>query len=220
MLRRLTTVLLFAVLVPAATAQARGSFGFGGFRNGGFAGHHGRGFGRSLVFFGDPFLDADYVSRPYETPSPPVVIVQPTAAAATPALPKSEPLMIEWQGDRYVRFSGQQESAASVALDYSEAPQSPTPDRAAIHSHTPAQSLRAELPPAVLVYRDNHREEVSDYVIANGNLYARGDYYRDGFWTKTVQLSALDIPATVRANSDRSVKFVLPSGPNEVVTRP
>jgi hypothetical protein len=72
----------------------------------------------------------------------------------------------------------------------------------------------------VLVYRDGHHEQVFDYVIANGNLYARGDYYRDGFWTKTVQLSALDIPATLRANSDAGVKFMLPSAPNEVVTRP
>ncbi|HYA25775.1 MAG TPA: hypothetical protein VEF05_16545 [Terriglobales bacterium] len=211
MTRCLITVSLLAALVPAAAAQARGGFGFGGFHNGGFGGHPGRGFGRSLVFFGDPFLDADYVSRPYESPSPPIVIVQPNTAAATPAEPKSEPLLIEWQGDRYVRFSGQHGSAANGALDYSHAGESP-----------PAQvrSSPAELPPAVLVYRDGHREAVSDYVIASGNLYARGDYYRDGFWTKTVQLSTLDIPATLAVNSASGVKFVLPSGPYEVVTRP
>jgi hypothetical protein len=218
MRRWLTSGLLLAAFIPAAAAQGRGGFGFGGFHNGGgFAGHHGRGFGSSLVFFGDPFLDADYVSNRYEPASPPVVIVQPTAAAGTPAEPKAEPLLIEWQGDRYVRFSGHQESAASVPLDYSQAPESRAANNA---TYSPAQSSRAELPPAVLVYRDGHREAVSDYVIAGGNLYARGDYYRDGFWTKTVQLSALDIPATLRANSLSGVRFVLPSGPNEVVTRP
>jgi len=211
MTRCLITVSLLAALVPAAAGQARGGFGFGGFRNGGFPGHSGRGFGRSPVFFGDPFLDADYVSRPYESSSPPIVIVQPTTAAAAPAETKAEPLLIEWQGDRYVRFSGQHQTVASMLPDYSKASEA---------NHPALASSHAELPPAVLVFRDGHREAVSDYVIASGNLYARGDYYRDGFWTKTVQLSALDIPATVAVNSASGVRFVLPSGPYEVVTRP
>jgi hypothetical protein len=212
----LLIALLVAGLAPGAAAQMRGGFGFGGFHNGGFrngagfAGHDGR-LGRGLVWFGDPFFYSDYSSQPpaYQPPASPVVIVQPPAAAA-PAERKPEPLMIEWQGDRYVRFSGQRESAtkASSALDYSGTPS------------TAPQASPVELPPVVLVYRDGHREQVSDYVIANGNLYARGDYWRDGFWTKTVQLSALDLPSTLRVNSDSAVKFVLPSGPNEVVTRP
>jgi len=205
----LILALLFAASVPAGMAQVRGGFGFGGFRNGGFPGHPGH--GRSLVFFGDPFLDTDYVARPYESPSPPIVIVQPTSAVATPVEPKADPLMIEWQSDRYVRVSEQHGSATNGAPDYSRAGES---------QPVPARSLPAELPPAVLVYRDGHREAVSDYVIASGNLYARGDYYRDGFWTKTVQLSALDVPATLAVNSANGVKFVLPSGPNEVATRP
>jgi len=207
----LIIALLFATFAPTAMAQGRAGIGFRGFHNGGFAGHHGRGFGRSWGWYGDPFFYSDYAPQPaYEAPSPSVVIVQPPAAATQPPEPKPEPLMLEWQGDRYVRFSGQNESAASVPLDYSRAGESPTQ----------ARSLPAQLPPAVLVYRDGHHEAVSDYVIADGNLYARGDYYRDGFWTKTVQLSALDLPATLAANSASGVKFVLPSGPNEVVTRP
>jgi hypothetical protein len=209
----LILALLFAASAPVTVAQARGgNLGFGGFRHGGFGGNHGRGFGRSLVFFGDPFLDTDYVSQP-ESSRPSVVIVQPNIATATPVEPKAEPLLIEWQGDRYVRFSGQHESVASVPLDYSAASETSGPGKR-------VPSLQVEPPPAVLVYRDGHREAVSDYVIASGNLYARGDYYRDGYWTKTVQLSALDIPATLAANSTSGVKFVLPSGPNEVVTRP
>lgn len=212
MSRGLSTVLLLAVLVPVAAAQGRGGFGFRGFPNGGFAGHQGRSFGRNWGY-GDPFFYSDYSPAPvYEAPIPPVVIVQPSGADARPE-PKAEPLMIEWQGDRYVRFSGQHDSAASAPLDYSSASEMSGRDKR-------VQSLHDELPPAVLVYRDGHREAVTDYVIASGNLYARGDYYRDGFWTKTVQLSDLDIPLTVRANSESGMKFVLPSGPNEVVTRP
>jgi hypothetical protein len=218
--RCVITALLLAALVPPATAQMRGGFGFGGFHNGGFGGHFGRGFGRSLVFFGDPFLDTDYVPTPYQTSSPPIVIIQPNTAAASPAEPKAEPLLIEWQGNRYVRYSGQHESPSGVSLDYSESRELPALGMAAALSSTPATNSRPDLRPAVLVYRDGHHEEVSDYVITSGTLYARGDYYRDGFWTKTVQLSALDIPATVHANADSGVKFVLPSAPNEVVTRP
>jgi hypothetical protein len=51
-------------------------------------------------------------------------------------------------------------------------------------------------------------------------MYARGDYWRDGYWTKNIQLSALNISATLKTNQDHGVKFVLPAGPNEVVTRP
>jgi hypothetical protein len=128
--------------------------------------------------------------------------------------------MIEWHGDRYVRFSGQRgpTQGTGVALDYSEAPSSAAVPK--VQNYPVQQVSGAELPPAVLIYRDGHREQARDYVIADGNLYARGNYWHDGFWTKTVRLSALDIPATLRANSDRGVKFVLPSGPNEVVTRP
>ena len=215
----LTIALLFASLVPGARAQMRGGFGTGGgFRNGGgFAGHYGRGLGKGWAWYGDPFFYSDYASQPdYEAPSPPVVVVQPRAAAA-PSEPKPEPLMIEWQGDRYVRSGGQKSSAYP---DYSEAPASAGINKPAIRSSSATQAPQLELPPAVLVYRDGHREEVSDYVIANGNLYARGNYWHDGFWTKTVQLSALDLPSTLRANSDSGVKFVLPSSPNEVVTRP
>jgi hypothetical protein len=218
MTNRLLIALLVAALITAAAAQTRG--GFGGFHHpGGLAGHHGHGFGgRNAVWFGDPFY-SDYSSQPaeYEPPAPPVVIVQPSSAAATPE-PVPEPLIIEWQGDKYVRFSGQRQLAAS---DYSEIPSGATRvHKPAFDSSTATQAASVELAPVVLVYPDGRREKVSDYVIANGNLYARGDYWRDGFWTKTVQLSALDIPATRRANSESGVKFVLPSGPNEVVTRP
>ncbi len=212
--------LLIASLVTAAEAQGRGGFGgfHGGFRSGpGFAGYSSHGHGRTnAVSFGDPFFYSDYPSQPviYERPVSPVVVVQPSSTAA-PAEVKPEPLMIEWQGDKYVRYGGQRESAKS--LDYSDSASNGSSTRAQLH---PAQTAHVDLPPVVLVYPDGHREQVSDYVIANGNLYARGDYWRDGFWEKTIQLSALDIPATLRTNSQSGANFVLPTGPNEVITRP
>ena len=77
-----------------------------------------------------------------------------------------------------------------------------------------------DLPPAVLVFRDGHGEEVHDYTIADGFLYARGDFYSDGYWNKKIDLSTLDLSQTLQTNSTRSVKFILPSSPNEVITRP
>ena len=116
--------------------------------------------------------------------------------------------MIEWQGDHYARFGGAAKNGA-VSPDYADP-----------GANAPIKAKSAPLPPAILVYRDGHREQVFDYAIIGGVMYARGDYYRDGYWTKTVQISALDVPATMSANEASSVKFILPAGPNEVVTRP
>jgi hypothetical protein len=85
-----------------------------------------------------------------------------------------------------------------------------------IAAATPAQ----DLPPVVLVFRDGHSEEVRDYTIADGMLYARGDFYTDGYWNKKIDLFNLDVTQTLQANAAREVKFVLPSSPNEVITRP
>ena len=220
--KRLIIALLFAAFVPALPAQ-RGSFG-GGFHGshigGGFAGNREGRFGRGGAYWGDPYFYADfpYQSLAYQAPAPPVVIVQPSIVA--PAEPEHQPesVMIEWQGDRYVRSRGQHESSA--AQDYSESPSDASVGRSAAQSQRALQSSAVELPPAVLVYRDGHRENVADYVIARGNLYTRGNYWRDGYWTKNIQLATIDIPATMKANEQSGVKFVLPSSPNEVVTRP
>ena len=77
--------------------------------------------------------------------------------------------------------------------------------------------MAAELPPAVLVYRDGHREEVADYAIANGVIYVRANYWQNGYWTKHIPLAALDPAATMQDNQQRGVKFMLPSAPNVVI---
>ena len=84
----------------------------------------------------------------------------------------------------------------------------------------PAEPRPHTLPPAVLIFRDGHTEEVRDYAIADGTLYARGDYYTDGYWNKKIDLSALNVAETLQANTKRNVNFVLPTSPNEVITRP
>lgn len=208
MAKRLIIALLFAAVALPVSAQ-RGGFGGGGFRGGislgGSFGNRAGRFGRGATFWGDPFFYADYPyqSLAYPASAPPVVIIQ--QKDNQPSEPEHQPqaLTIEWQGGRYVRSDGQEQWQSERS---SEPPS--------------ATTVQPNLPPAVLIYRDGHREQVSDYVIERGKLYARGNYWVDGYWNKTVQLAALNIPATLKANQQSGVQFVLPSGPNEIVTRP
>lgn len=173
-----------------------------------------RSFGSRAIFLGSPFLYADYPGQPWAVQTPPqVVVVQPESAVDVPET-RSEPLLIELQGNKYVRFGGRQQSAErgmNAPPDYAEAE---------THLLTATQPVQPELAPAILIFRDGHREQIHEYAIVGGTLYASGDYWQSGHWTKTIQLSALNIPATVQANHDAGVKFTLPSAPNEIVTRP
>ena len=109
------------------------------------------------------------------------------------------PLMIELQGDHLVRVTDAQ---LNQPLARSSAPQ------------------QTELPPAVLVFRDGRRQEVSSYAIIGPALYASGSYWTNGYWTQKILLADLDLAATLQANQQRGVNFVLPSAPDQVITRP
>ena len=128
--------------------------------------------------------------------------------------------MIELQNGRYVRLSSS--AANGEVLPQSSQAQPAKLTRPSFNRPDASNSLpqTAALTPAVLVFRDGHTEEVRDYAIANGMLYARGDYYTDGYWNKKIDLAALNIPETLQTNATRNVKFVLPASPNEVITRP
>ena len=195
-------------------------------------------------FFGDSLDPDDIYSTGYPVASePPPFLMQALqnmagpAAGMGPAMSRpnnretsSDPLMIELQNGRYVRVNsvavdgealpltlpentkpGPSSRSRSMKLAASDAPQLPL-----IAAASPGPAL----PPAVLVFRDGHSEEVRDYTIADGILYARGDYFSDGYWNKKIDLANLNVADTLRANTSRNVKFVLPSSPNEVITRP
>jgi len=171
-------------------------------------------------FFADSFNPDDIYSTGYPVASqPPLILLQAARTLASPAdypgrtdydrepsIP--QPLVIELQNGRYVRVSST--PANGEALEITLAP---TP---AIAAPSPSHNL----PPALLIFRDGHSEEVRDYTIADGILYARGDYYTDGYWTKKIALSTLNIPQTLEANTNRNVNFILPKSPNEIITRP
>jgi hypothetical protein len=139
-----------------------------------------------------------------------------------PPAPASQPLLIELQGGRYVRLNSGDVSEnprddrepIRVIASASPAPAHPT---TSAQNHVP---VTRELPPVVLIFHDGHSEEVRDYTIVSGVIYARGDYYTDGYWNKKIELTTLNLPETLKSNQARGVNFILPNAPNEVVTRP
>ena len=211
--------------VPAApgfTGLMGSGFASNGYGRSGFA-HGGHGFpgGFAIPLFSDA-LYSDLLATGYPSASqPPVFVMQmpPTnAMPATSFFPAPEPaLMFELQGDRYVQVSGTAKSDAEMqTLDRATvATTSPRPVAGSIIRASQKEPLYA-----TLVYRDGHREDVSDYTIANGELYAKADYYKSGAWNRKIQLSSLDLPETVQLNQARGLNFQLPSSPNEVIVGP
>jgi len=61
------------------------------------------------------------------------------------------------------------------------------------------------MPPTVLVFRDQHREEVTNYAIVGQTLWNFS-----GQRTRKIPLADLDVVATEKANDDRGVVFRIP----------
>lgn len=188
--------------------------------------------GSALLLY--PYFYSDY-AHDTEQAAPLQAIVVPAAAPAPvspgPPTPALEPLLIEWQGDHFERISLSYKALDSGRMaDDAQKPRVPSlargsgPAGSAFGSLLPARKAVAqtarELPPAVLVFRDGHREEVSSYTIVTGTIYSKADYWTSGSWSKKIQIADLDVSATLKLNHERGLNFVLPASPNEVVTRP
>jgi hypothetical protein len=63
----------------------------------------------------------------------------------------------------------------------------------------------SQMPPTVLVFRDQHKQEVNNYAIVGQMLWAFVPQHK-----QKIPLADLDIPATIRANDDRGVIFRVP----------
>jgi hypothetical protein len=214
-MRRLLLLTLLTAVTPCVSAQRMVS------------GHSHMPFGYSraghpevLALF-DPFSSNDLSRTGFPAASQsPVIIVQPPSwapPAPDPSPSPAQPLLIELQGDRYVRVSGPETLGAEMIAPQ-KFDQAPHPPRRQ-ERRSVAAVAAPELPPAVLVFRDGHREEASDYTIADGILYTRGDY-TNGSWNRKIELSSLNLPETVKSNQSRGVRFQLPTAPNEVIVRP
>jgi hypothetical protein len=194
-------------------------------------------------FFGDAFDPDDLYSTGYPVASEPPPYVQQAASemasrgasfmgSSGPSEGRnsapSQPLLIELQNGRYVRVGTTAIDGEAHDLTATEDSERTASARnsnrlLAANSSGPlvaSSSPASDLPSVTLFFRDGHSEEVRDYTIADGILYASGDYYTDGYWNKKINLSALDLARTLQSNAANHVNFVLPSSPNEVITRP
>jgi hypothetical protein len=130
-----------------------------------------------------------------------------------------QPILIERQGDEWVQVSGYSQSPASAQAEASTTAGT-THRRATLPSGNEAAEPPREIPPAVLVFRDGHQEEVKSYTIIGNTLYAKTNYWASGVWTRKIEIANLDVPATLKLNAQRGSNFRLPSGPQEVMIRP
>jgi len=197
---------------PAASSFERVPLRGAGFR--GRSGHTGRRH-RAIFYpgYGPYFYDPEYdYDQGGPEPAP------PAARSSEPASPPetrqaADSVVMELRGDRWVRLTstGPVELAARQPLTEISGTVLPAFDPA-----PPALPL----PAAILVFRDGHREEASRYTIVGNAIYLKGDYYATGSWTRRVLTADLDIPATLKLNTERGTKFSLPSRPSEVILRP
>jgi hypothetical protein len=122
--------------------------------------------------------------------------------------------MLELQGDHWVRITNHGQSQIGEEPDQAESERT-----SKLASGAPPAALRrtqaakppSELPPAVLVFRDGHEEEIGKYMIMSAAIYASVDYWNGSSWTRKVPIAELDVPATLKLNQERGSKFSLPS---------
>jgi hypothetical protein len=200
---------------PRGTGRYRAGPGYGGY---GY-----------LPLLGDY---ADY-GPDYDTELAPEVFPQQmagvqTAPAASPAPPPARPaeaLVLERQGDHWVRITpyGPPQTVSQTVTQASDQATAPQPERASSAAPAPSRGQAAAAtppappPPAVLVFRDGHQEQIGQYRIMGANIYLNTDYWSSGAWTRTIPIADLDVPATLKLNQQRGANFRLPSGPNEVM---
>ncbi|MCL5005330.1 MAG: hypothetical protein M1404_02250 [Acidobacteria bacterium] len=186
----------------------------------------GRYFNRSgflgLPYFYYPFppdFYADYYYRPPVTEArPPQVVVVKTSepAAPSPPSPPVEPLVLELRGNHWVRITDSGEVEIGPATARAASAQTSSPRTAKAEAAPPVRPV----PPTVLVFRDGRQEQTTRYAIIGPVIYTNKSYYIGGAWTRKIPIAELDLPATLRLNRERGVKFNLPTIPNEVVIRP
>jgi len=153
--------------------------------------------------YGWPYFYDDYAESYEPEPAPAAQPVAAPAPVQMKAEPVPDPVLLELRGNQWVKV----ENFTSVAATWQV-------------NAAASQGAAEHSAPAVLVYRDGHSEELSSYSIIGPVIYTKGDYWSSGNWTRKIQIADLDLPATLKQNQNRGVKFELPSGPDEVMIRP
>ena len=147
---------------------------------------YGSGYGRGAVSYAIPYyipMDGygyDYVGGPDLYSGPPIAPNDPIMH-----------IVAEQPGARYP--SNDPELAEAPPLQV----QAPQPEQSSAHEAKPNE-------PSVLVFRDGHQQEVSNYAIMGQTVYVFDKR------TQKVALSDLDVPATIKVNDDRGLEFKIP----------
>jgi hypothetical protein len=92
-------------------------------------------------------------------------------------------------------------SAATPTVATNSVATTPEPARA-------PESIVIAQPTTILIFKDGHKQEVSNYAIVGSNLFDLTPGHR-----LKIALSDLDLPATQKANDDLGVDFKLPESP-------
>jgi hypothetical protein len=179
----------FSPVFPRPAHARHHGNGHGSFGNGGFGGRSG-GFGR----FGTPFAPA-WAYSPTLVPVP-----VPVDADGNP-IDMNAGAASDDEGPAYTVFERRSRSAippmmypderrASNDMTSEAAPEPPLPEQ----------------PATVLVFRDGHQLEITNYAIQSGTLFNLSD---NG--PRRIALADLDVNKTVKANDDRGVDFTVPA---------
>ena len=189
-------------LGPNGYNSPRGVAGFrGGHRGTGMHHRGSRGFGNGYGgygYFGYPYYYGGYYGYyPYysepDTMQPAPAVQPETEPPARTIYERrstlaEEPQQTDRYGEHYLDSREQQRTAPA-----------PQP---------PAAEQRPEKPamPVILVFRDGHKQEVTNYAIVGDTLYDVG-----GSGAKKIKLADLNLDETQKVNDDRGVDFALPS---------
>lgn len=89
--------------------------------------------------------------------------------------------------------------------------QSPAPAPAApvASAASPEPPPESPQPPTILVFKDGHKQEVTNYAIVGANLFDLSQGRR-----QKIAIADLDVEATHQANEDQGIDFRLPSSPS------
>jgi hypothetical protein len=186
---------------PGRGSRFGGSFGGGtgfhsgvsfghGFRRPFFHGHFGEGrFGHARFFSGYPFFYpyvGTYYADPgfygsYDYPPQPAFQTYNTAASYSDTA-------AQIQQDEIDRLENEVDRLREERDGRSQPPPAPEPQSA-----------------TVLVFRDQHKQEVQNYAIVGQTLWIFTEQQ-----ARKVPLSDLDVTATTKANEDRGIDFRLP----------
>lgn len=120
-----------------------------------------------------------------------------------------------WDSDSYSSYDPDYERQLEIAQEMNEQSleeqQMRSQQNRDLYAHSTPPQARQEthaespVPPTVLVFRDQHQQEVQNYAIVGQTLWNFAPQR-----TQKIPLSDLDVPTTTKVNDDRGVDFRVP----------